>query len=357
MKNVLILLVLLLLAAACSTDDKKENIEKSDEESSIVKGDNEEAVEINSDESAASIDAPKVNQVLYKFEAGDELKYRMTSYSTQEQYLETDTAMSSSAKQTVKYVFDMKVLDVSESGETDISLTINSIELDGNYNGTAVYYNSLDEMTDEERKEFADYETIANSQFQVQINSAGKIISLSNVEDILEKMMSLRGVEKELTAEEKENTKNELSDAALRPLAQQLFRLMPADTVNIDDTWKHNYVSQLSVFQIVNITEYKVDKFFNDDANLKADISAKLNVVVEGDRSFTQQGVEYNFDEPVITGKGNVVFNIDRGIMERSETTTTVRIDMTVKALDSSNLMQTAKRSDNSINTNIVELL
>ncbi len=355
MKNLFIIILSLFIFYSCGSEDKKENTDQTSnvtQDSSLVV--NQNRSETNETGISKSTDK---NEVIYKFKKGDEYKYKMTSYSSQDQQVETDTLMKSSANQTVKYLFDMKILDVNSSGQCKISISVNSIELEGNYNGTTVYYNSLDQMSGEERAQFTDYETMANSKFIVTIEPSGRIASISEVDDILEKMMTLKDIQQELNEEEKKRAKHDLSEAAIRPLAQQLFRLTPADTVSPSEIWKHNYVSQISVFNIANTTQYTVDNFFYENGNLKANISARLDVNVEGERNFTKQGVNYSFDEPVITGKGKVVFNITKGIMERSETTTTVKLDMSVDALDASNVRQTAKRSDHSINTNIVELL
>ncbi len=356
MKKTILIFTLMLLMTTCSTDDKKqgEQIAVSDSSSSKkseIASNTEDVI----DEPALQKD--EMVEVKYKFKKGDKYQYRMTSYSSQDQSVVTDTTMSSSANQTVKYSFNLNVVEVQPDGKATISLKVNSIEVEGNYNGTNVYYNSLNDMTDEEKFEFADYEIISNSQFKVGVEPSGKVADIFDVDNILTKMMFIKKVEKQLSENEKNQAKRDLSESALRPLTQQLFRLMPADKVQQYDEWSHNYSSQLAVFNIVNTTLYSLDNFYSKNNFLKANISAKRNVKVEGDKSFTEQGVDYAFDEPNITGKGQVVFNVDKGIMERSETTTTVKMTMTIKAKDASNVMQTAKRSDNSVNTNIVELL
>ncbi len=67
--------------------------------------------------------------------------------------------------------------------------------------------------------------------------------------------------------------------------------------------------------------------------------------------------MDYVFDDPKLSGNGTILFNIDKGMIVRSETSTNVEMNVQFEGKDASQKMKKAKRKDYSVNKNIVELL
>ena len=69
----------------------------------------------------------------------------------------------------------------------------------------------------------------------------------------------------------------------------------------------------------------------------------------------TDRGVNYNFGDPKISGSGNILFNLDRGLLQKANTNTRLEINILLQA--SSPKPITATRKDFTINTNSIELI
>ena len=67
--------------------------------------------------------------------------------------------------------------------------------------------------------------------------------------------------------------------------------------------------------------------------------------------------MNFLFDDPKISGGGTILFNIDKGLIIRSETSTTVEMGVQVDGKDAAQKMRHTLRKDLSKNKNIVELL
>ena len=92
MKNLFIIILSLFIFYSCGPEEKKENTEQTsnvNQDSSLVVNQNRS----ETNETGISKSSDK-NEVIYKFKKGDEYKYKMTSYSSQDQQVETDTLIT-----------------------------------------------------------------------------------------------------------------------------------------------------------------------------------------------------------------------------------------------------------------------
>jgi hypothetical protein len=82
-----------------------------------------------------------------------------------------------------------------------------------------------------------------------------------------------------------------------------------------------------------------------------------LGITWEGEKKGEQQGLKYNFEDPKISGSGSILFNIDNGMLTKSETLTTVELVAHLEGKDAMQKTLKTTRKDLSSNKNVVELI
>ncbi len=110
------------------------------------------------------------------------------------------------------------------------------------------------------------------------------------------------------------------------------------------------------IFKIHYIDHFTVNKIEKIGDSKIASITAEATSVVDGDRAYTSNGVRYEFSDPLTEAKGNIYFNIDRGLIYKSTTKTDLKLSyrMEIPVADGTKI---GKTNELITNTNIVELL
>ncbi|MEG8947036.1 DUF6263 family protein [Rosettibacter firmus] len=341
MKNVylLVLLISILLITSCSKKEEKYSgdISKAKLESIDLKGE-------------------KVS-LRYKFEKGDKLKYKLTAITSTFESIQADSLMQSKSNQTTTYIFDIEVLDVDDDKTAELSLNISSLKINADINGQKITFDSNVKLTPEEQQKYFEYLSIHNTPYRARVSEKGEVIEVSRLDKIIDKMNSLQPQKQNLTAEQKSQFAKNLGDALIKPITQLLFRELPKKSLAKDSTWQKNYPGQLSIFKIDNTITYKVEDFFKINNDKAAKLSANLSCTWTGNKKGEDNGIKYNFNDPKISGSGNILFNIDKGILIKAETETSVEIVATLEVRDETQKLRKAVRKDYTLNKNIIELL
>jgi hypothetical protein len=136
-----------------------------------------------------------------------------------------------------------------------------------------------------------------------------------------------------------------------------IFRELPKKSIAKDSSWQKSYPGQLSVFKIENVANFKLDDIVKVKDENQAKINVNLSVKWEGEKKGEQQGIKYNFEDPKITGSGSILFNIDKGLLTKSETLTTVELVAHIEGKDATQKILKTVRRDLSTNKNIIELI
>lgn len=293
----------------------------------------------------------------YNFSKGDKFKYKLTTITTSDESIKADTVINTKLYQTITYFFDLEVLEIDDDKTADFSVNITSITLDANLNGQEVKFDSKAENSNEEKLKFIEYATISNSPYRARVSSRGEVFEVTRLDKMIDKMVQLQPQAQQLTLEQKSQISKNLSESALRPMTQLLFRELPEKPVGKDSSWIKTYPAQMSVFAIENNATFTVDDFISIDGDKGAKISADLTATWTGEKKGVEEGVNYSFKDPVISGNGMIIFNIEKGLLKKAETITSIEMEVEVKAKDSTQKMQTSVRNEKSTNKNIVEML
>lgn len=333
--------------AACA--EKKEDLAESPEEIHTVDSTDLVLEQIeNGDE---------VYNLEYKFKEGDKFRYRFSSVSINVQDITTDTTMVSKLQQTISYIIDMTINQVDEDGVAEIAFNVNSVKVDADVNGE-IYDVKTDTKSDSvTMMQFAEHFAITQTPFTARVDKTGDLIEFSRIDRIVNKFLEIRELTDSVTAEDKSMLRNSFTQSTIKPLLLQIFRTIPQSSVGTDSTWSvHQQPLSMMVYQVSYENIYRItslEKLGNDRI---AVVEANINSVVTGDDKASEGGVTYTFTKPVTSGEGKIYFNIDKGMVQKSKTTTNVTFSMTMEAMSPQGLQKGVRR-DKNVSTNVLELL
>jgi hypothetical protein len=293
----------------------------------------------------------------YKFNKGDNFKYKLSTISTSEESVQADSSMKSSNSQSDSYVIGFEVVDVDADKIAEMNINISSIKVDVNANGQQISFDTSKNPNKEEQQKFWQYAMQYSTPFRARVNPKGEVVEVSRLDKMIDKMNSLQQQKRELTAAERSKLSQDLSDGIIRPLIQLIFRELPKKSIAKDSSWQKSYPGQLSVFKIENVANFKLDDIVKVKDENQAKINVNLSVKWEGEKKGEQQGIKYNFEDPKITGSGSILFNIDKGLLTKSETLTTVELVAHIEGKDATQKILKTVRRDLSTNKNIIELI
>lgn len=317
-------------------------------------------------QNAASLDASKLQSadmsgqkvfLKYQFKKNDKLRYKLTTITNTLQTVKADTLIKSTADQTLTYNFDIEIIEVDQDNVAELSISISSITFTGNINGEKINYDSKATLSKADKDKFGEFEVIVNSPFRARVNEKGEVLEVTRIDKMVDKMISLSPEMRNMTADQKAALIKNISEGEIRPRTQLLFRELTTSEVAKDSSWQLSSPATIAVFQIENISKFKVENFVKVGDDNVAKLSASLSAKWTGNKKGSQEGMNFIFDDPKISGGGTIFFNIDRGLIIKSETSTSVEMGVQVDGKDATQKMRRTFRKDLSTNKNIVELL
>lgn len=293
----------------------------------------------------------------YQFKPGEKFSYKLTTLSTTDQTVQADSTLKSKTTQTIIYQFDFTVLKVDKDNNAYMSTTISSLKIDADVNGQKITYDSKAQNSPEVKSKFIEYETITNTPYNVEIDTDGNIVDVTGLDKMVEKLNSMQPSNQKLKPEQKAQVKTSIAQAALKPVTQLVFKELPNRPVGKDSVWTRTYPGNLAVFQMQNSAKYKVDNFVKINEVRAAKVIASLTAKTTGNKKGSDSGVNYEFSDPVVSGGGVMLFNIDSGKIIKAETSTRVELSVQLETKDSSQKTKKTTRKDITTNKNIIELI
>ena len=346
MKNLIIIILAALLFGSCTKKEKPE--EKK------ISG----AVDTSGVLQTVKDEAPPNNTAIsYLLKKDHVYNYRLTSISNSVQTIKSDSTIQQNLKQTITYLFELTVNNIESDNVMDLNVDLKSVKLDASANGQKISYQSGSKMDSLDRMKFIEYESVVNNPFNIRIDPKGEIVEIYKVDKIVFKFLAMQGLNDSVNAVQKKQFRENIAETALKPLMAQIFRPLPQKNVGKDSVWTNIYTNQIGVFEVTNIAKYRLTGFEKLDNDRLAVIDAGLDIKSKGKEKATEKGINYEFKKPVATGSGTIYFNINKGCIEKSKTTTTLKMSLTMNMPKSPQGPMKATRSDYIENTNILELL
>ncbi|PIQ10991.1 MAG: hypothetical protein COW71_01455 [Ignavibacteriales bacterium CG18_big_fil_WC_8_21_14_2_50_31_20] len=305
------------------------------------------------------ISSPKADGLYlkYKLKEGDKFDYQIKTVSSSTQELISDSTITTNVNQTVQYRINLSVDQIDVNNLATVTVFVESVILDGIINGQPILYDSKYIQSSQERVMFAQYESIKNKSFSINVTVNGEITKIYNMDSIINELLLIQNQKNNATKEQKIELENNFVQSALRPLSEQLFRKFPTEEVTLNYSWIEKYYSQFALFQIENIATYQVDEVTNSEQDSLVLISAGLSINWVGEHNANEQGMTFYFYDPVVSGKGTVKFNKTSGLVTNSNTTTNMEMVTDITGVDEKKAPFKAKRIDKTSNTNIVKFV
>lgn len=302
-------------------------------------------------------DENEIHSLEYKFRKGDKFRYRFSSITMNDQSIITDTSFGTKFQQTISYIIDLNINEVDQDGVADIAFNIISIKIDADVNGEK-FDVKTDGVTDSlEKMEFAEHFALTQNPFIVRVDKKGDLIEFSRIDRMVNKFLEIRELTDSVTTEEKGELRNNFTQSVIKPLAQQIYRVLPAAPVAKDSSWSiQQQPFSVMVYQVNYQNIYKVAGFEKLGNDKIAVLDATVSSSVTGNDKASEGGVNYTFTKPTTSAEGKIYFNIEKGIIQKSKTSTETEFSMTMEAMSPQG-MQKGTRKDKNINTNILELI
>ena len=351
MKYVFTLLVLFVTLFIACKQNKTDEVQKSTEE--IASTFDSTALPTTKVE----MDEDQSFYLKYNFKPGESFKYRMTAISQNEQNIEADTSMTANMDQTLIYVINFKTLSLDKDSVAELQCTFVSVNLKANVNGNEVSYQSGSLIDSTEKVKFAEYESFLNNPFNIRVGKNGELIEIYKTDKIMNRFLSLRGLADSLTAQDKAMFKEDISNRSIKPLLVQILREVPEYKLAKDSTWSYKRESSpIMIFQVDYTNLYKIEKLEMLGDDRIALIDGVVQTKVTGKQTYSERGINYQFDKPITSAGGKIYFNLNKGLIQKSRTQTRME---TSYRMEMPTPQGTKKGSAREIisNTNVLELL
>jgi hypothetical protein len=351
MKNLLTLILLSLILFLSCQKEKTAEEEKFDEEVTATFDSTAlTTTSVNTEENQSFF-------FRYKFIPGETFRYRMTTITQNEQSFKTDTSLFDFLNQTIIFIISFKTLSLDTDSIAELQCTFSSVNLKANANGIDVSYQSGSQMDSTERMKFPEYESFVNNPFSIRVGKHGEIIDIFKTDKILNRLLSLRGLTDSLTLQDKITAQQDIQNRTIKPLLAQIFRNVPSHKMAKDSSWTYTRESMpVMVFKIDYENIYKVEKLEMLGDDKIAVIDGIVNIKVSGKQVFNDRGINYKFEKPKSSTGGKIYFNLDRGLIQKSRTQTSMENSYTMEMPTPEGVKKASARELTS-NANVIELL
>ncbi|MFA3783215.1 DUF6263 family protein [Melioribacteraceae bacterium 4301-Me] len=339
-----ILLALIIVFSSISCNKKTENQGK---------------VKLNENDSLFSsvIYNNKTVNLGYKFIPNSHFNYQLTSTISTDELIKTDTLIKNRYFQTADYTFNFIVKSKNPDSTYSLNTTISKIKIVSKYNDQVVNFSSDSTISPGDRNKFIEYETVLNTPFELVLTKKGLIKEINNIDKMVDKFIAAENQTEKITKEDRQKIIDYIKYSALAPLCQLIFRIMPENKITKDSTWEEKYRSTMASLTILNKVTFKLDDFVKLPNGVGAKITASLSTTNYGNKKGTEQGINYEFDEPKFNGDGVIIFDIDKGMLFSSVTSTKLETKVRMEGKDSQQKNRKTERSEISTTKNVIKLL
>ncbi|MCC6548955.1 MAG: hypothetical protein IT279_02680 [Ignavibacteriaceae bacterium] len=291
----------------------------------------------------------------YNVQKGNTFLYKLTSITDELQSLRTDTVQEMRAKQQISYLIEVKVEELEADKTMELSFTFKEVAVEGSFNEEKYKFLSSTKNDTSVEDRFLEYQALINNPFNARIDRHGNIAELYRTTKIADKIIELRKMKDSINAEQKQAFIQDITDGALRPVVMQLFRKLPEAKVAKDSTWYFpQQPASFQIFAIQNTHGFKLASFEKSGDNTYAVIDASLISKSELAPEAKSNGI--SMKNTGYSGSGKLYFNIGKGVFEKSKTSTTLTVELDMKAPPGAPF-SSAKRKQKTNTTNILQLV
>jgi hypothetical protein len=265
--------------------------------------------------------------------------------------------MDSKVEQTLIYILDLKTVSVDEDSIAEIECTVRSVNMEASGMGNEVSYQSGSGIDSSELAKFAEHESFINTPFSLRVDKNGRLIEIYKIDKIMNRFLNLRGLKDSIRTEDLPMLKQDLSERVIKPFISQIIREVPNHKMAIDSTWNYKRQSfPVMTFNIEITNVYKIGKLELFEGQKVAVIDGTIKSKVSGEKTYSEGGVNYQFETPISSASGKIYFNLQRGLIQKSRTETRMENAFTVE-MPTPQGMQKGNTREVTTNVNVLELI
>ncbi len=218
-------------------------------------------------------------------------------------------------KQTIQFDYKFEVIEPLPDGGARLKATCLAVKFDGNYQGEqgnrSMSYDSKIKYDRDKEKTFAQYNAPVNTPYEAVITGEGKVTEVSNVDNILKRL--LLDDYKTTKLEAKQMLEREYGENSLKNIIQLAFQKFDRKPVKVDSNWNIIWSGKIGFMQVRNTATYTLMGYEAAAGGRIAHIRAKLKSEYLGQKTFdTGQGLA-TVEGFSIGGQGVSTFNLDSG--------------------------------------------
>lgn len=267
----------------------------------------------------------------YNIPKGTTLTFKLTSITDETQSVRTDTFQQMNVNQKISYLIETKVEELETDQTLEISFTFKEIALEGKMNNESFSFNSGTVKDSADKQRYLEYIALINNTFSARIDKYGNILEIYRTTKIADKILELRNMKDSINAEQKQYFVQDVTDGALRPVVMQLFRKLPGKSVGKDSSWSFpQSPMSFQIFEIKNTHMFKLSSFEKIENSNYAVIDAGIQSLSALSPEAKANGIR--MQNTGYSGSGKMYFNISKGVFEKSKTTTTLNVNLNLKA-------------------------
>ena len=345
-------IIVIISIVKCGSDKEKKD-EKENKNNVVNQEDSSDIIS----STPYQVKADESFHLAYKFKVGGSFKYRLTTTSSTKQSITSDSTINNVFDQKVTRILTFNTISMDRDTIANLRCTVIDIDVNRNIDGKTLTYKSGESLDSTKLNNFGEYAVLVNNPFNLKVTTHGNIIEIYNVGKIVDKLEQMTKTNKSLNKEQKENLIKKLKENFLKPMLNQFFRELPDKELKIGSNWNNSVppatvmafkLSYNNIFSLDNIEKVKDEKI--------AVITGKSNISVEGKTKQVNRGVEYNFEKPTVSAGGKLFFNLDKGLLYKSDTGTNLEINFKYQMIGPNGLVKASTRRKVT-NNSIAELL
>lgn len=268
-------------------------------------------------------------QLKYIVSKGDKFSYKVTAKTFTTEKSPATENKEFSQNNEINYFYTKEVTDVDNNGIVTYKVKFDSIIITAKMDTIEVKYNSNAHDSVRNNPAFFQYNSVVNENFYIRVSSEGEITDVYGMEKIYENLFKALG--DTLKEEEKMTIKESFGKESIKEVLQQEYQIFPKNEIHADSSWVKSYTTQVLFFDVVNSAKYTL-KGFEDKNNQKlANIEASL-IVDFLTKEVKEKGVKFKIENAETSGQGKIVVNLSRGCITNKETTTTLKLELSLSA-------------------------
>jgi hypothetical protein len=284
----------------------------------------------------------------YIVKKGDKFFYKMTAKTSTVENSPATEGKDQKQDNEINYYYNKEVQDIDERGIISYKVKYDSIVISSQMDDRSINYNSNIDDSVKNNPAFIQYNAVVNEPFYLRVSPEGEITDVYGLEKIYENLF--RELGDTLKDADKQTVKESFGDESIKEVMQQEYQTFPRNEIFVDSSWVKSYTTSILFFDITNDAKYTLKGIEDKDGKKIVNIEAQL-VVEFLSKEARQRGIRFKIENAETGGQGKIAFNLNRGCIVSKETSTNLRLDLSMSAQG-----QSAK-SKQSVTTNLVVTL